>query len=286
MSIGTRFIRCCPVGCDGELCETTVSLPEGCLLSCSTCGQLVSQIDESRYETALTQFNSWQGTLPPHSAQRRHDQRAARIFHRIRLMLGLDEDASLRLLDVGCSTGALIMSALRNGIEAEGVEPAEVAAQSAQAAGLRVRSSTLSDAAYPTEHFHAVTLMEVIEHLRDPGDLVREIRRILVPGGLLVVGTGNAASWTVKLMGGRWDYFQVERYGGHISFFTPRSLGCLADRCGFHLEYLETKRVRFAESHQASPVIYRALKVLAEVCSIPASFMGKGHDMLAFLRKV
>lgn len=286
MQNGHRFITRCPVGCDGELRATTLLLPEGHLLSCTACGQLVSQIDESRYEAALSQFNSSQGTLPSGSAQRRHHQRAVRMFRRLRLMLSLREGEPMRLLDVGCSSGALIMSALRDGIDAEGVEPAEQAARAAQAAGLRVFLGTVESAAYPPDQFQAATLMEVIEHLRNPATLLQEVHRVLAPTGVLVIGTGNASSWTVSLMGGRWDYFQVEPFGGHISFFTPRSLTCLAERCGFRMERLETKRVRFIESHQTSPVVYRTLKILGEICSVPASLLNRGHDMLAFLRKV
>jgi predicted anti-sigma-YlaC factor YlaD len=89
MSTGHRLIIRCPVGCDGEFRETTLLLPEGHLLSCSVCGQLISQIDESLYGTALSRFDSSQGTLPPVSAQRRHDQRASRMFKRLRFMLKL-----------------------------------------------------------------------------------------------------------------------------------------------------------------------------------------------------
>jgi hypothetical protein len=45
---GSRFICRCPVGCDDGLRETTVFLSEGSLLSCSSCRQRMSQIDESR----------------------------------------------------------------------------------------------------------------------------------------------------------------------------------------------------------------------------------------------
>jgi hypothetical protein len=84
----------------------------------------------------------------------------------------------------------------------------------------------------------------------------------------------------------RWDYFHVGRYGGHISFFTPRSLERLADRCGFRIERLERRRVRFAESFQTSRALYRSLKIVAEVLNVPAMWCRKGHDMLALLRKV
>lgn len=282
----TRLINGCPVGCGNELVETDLVLAEGPLLRCAVCGHLASQIRESAYASALEKFNSETGTLPPASAQERHDQRASRLFNRIRAMLPLQPAERMRLLDIGCSTGALIMSALREGIDAEGVEPAERAVRAAQAAGLRVFSGTLESAEYPAGHFQAATLMEVIEHLRDPGPLLEEARRVLQPGGLLVVGTGNAASWTVALMGGRWDYFQVERFGGHVSFFTPCSISRLAERCGFRMERIETQRVRFVESHQAPKAVYRTLKILAEVLNVPARWLNKGHDMLAFLRKV
>ena len=281
-----RLITECPAGCGTDLVGTDIVLAEGSLLRCTGCGHLVSQIQPEAYLAALQKFDSERGTLPSASDQDRHDQRAAKLFHRVRAMLGLRAEETMRLLDVGCSTGALILSALRERIDAEGCEPAERAARAAQAAGLRVFPGTLESAAYPSRHFQAVTLMEVIEHLQGPSALFREIHRILAPNGVLVVGTGNAASWTVSLMGGRWDYFLVEPFGGHVSFFTPRSLARLAERCGFRLERLDTQRVRFVESHQATPMVYRSLKILAEALNVPARCLDKGHDMLAFLRKI
>lgn len=281
-----RFVTSCPAGCEAEFRQTDVALPEGRLLACTACGHLISQIGEADYLAALAKFDTETGTLPGDASQKRHDQRARRLFARLRELLDLPPGSPFRLLDVGCSSGALLLSAMKEGIDAEGVEPATRAAEAARAAGLAVFPGTLQDARYPAERFQAVTMMEVIEHLRRPIDVVGEIWNILVPGGILVVGTGNADSWTVSVMRERWDYFHVERYGGHISFFTPRSLERLAGRCGFRVERLETRRVRFAESFQTSRALYRTLKVAAEVLNVPAMWCHKGHDMLAFLRKV
>lgn len=46
--------------------------------------------------------------------------------------------------------------------------------------------------------FDAITRFEVIEHLQHPAELLNECRRILRPGGILLVGTGNAASWSFR----------------------------------------------------------------------------------------
>lgn len=284
--IADRMIRRCPVGCDGQLAETNLTLPEGNLLRCTVCGQLASQIRESDYLASMAEFDSTIGTLPTASTQRRHDQRAGRMFNTLKAMLNVREGSRLRLLDIGCSSGALLMSARQHGIDAEGVEPAERAACAAQAADFKVFAGTLAEAAYPPESFQAATMMEVIEHLSQPGDVLREVWRVLEPNGILVVGTGNAASWTVQFMRGGWDYFQVSRHGGHISFFTPGSLARLAVRCGFRIDRLETRRVEFVESYQASPIVYRSLKILGEVLNPPARLLNRGHDMRAFLRKV
>lgn len=284
--IADRMIARCPIGCDGELTETNLTLPEGNLLRCAVCGQLVSQISESAYTASMAEFDTTTGTLPTASTQRRHDQRAAQMFSTLKAMLNVRDGSRLRLLDIGCSTGALLMTARQHGIDAEGVEPAERAARAAQSAGLKVVPGTLIEAAYPSDSFQAATLMEVIEHLSQPGDVLQEVWRVLEPNGILVVGTGNAASWTVQFMRGGWDYFQVSRHGGHISFFTPGSLTRLAARCGFRIDRLETRRVEFVGSYQASPVVYRSLKILGEVLNPPARLLNRGHDMRAFLRKV
>ncbi|MCP9439474.1 MAG: class I SAM-dependent methyltransferase [Nitrospira sp.] len=282
----TPFVTSCPAGCDADFHPSDIAMPEGRLLACAACGHLVSQIGEIDYLAAVAKFDTDIGTLPDQRSQRRHDQRARRLFARIRALLGLPPGSPFRLLDVGCSSGALLLSARKEGIEAVGVEPARRAAEAARAAGLTVFHGTLHEARYPAGRFHAVTMMEVIEHLRQPIDVVREIWNILGPNGILVVGTGNIDSWTVSIMRERWDYFHMERYGGHISFFTPRSLEQLAGRCGFRIERLETRRVRFVESFQTSFFLYRTLKIVAEVLNAPAMWCRKGHDMLAFLRKV
>lgn len=198
-----RLITGCPVGCGNDLAETDMVLAEGPLLRCVVCGHLASQILESAHRAALEQFDSEKGTFPPASNQKRHDERVVRLFKQVRAILGLRATDTLRHLDIGCSTGALIMSALREGIDSAGVEPAERAARAAQASGLRVFPGTLESAGYPAGHFQVATLMEVIEHLRAPATLLQEVHRILAPDGVLVVGTGNASSWTVSVMGDR-----------------------------------------------------------------------------------
>ncbi len=280
-----RLIECCPVGCADTLADTSIVLPEGPLRRCPACGQLVSQMTATAYAGSMKEFDTPRGTLPTSRTQRRHDARAAKLFGMVKTLLRPESGTGARLLDIGCSSGALLRSARTHGFDAEGVEPAAQAAEFAQSAGLKVFHGYLEEARFPASSFDAVTLMEVIEHLPDPSALLREVWRILKPNGVLVVGTGNGASWTVRLVGARWGYFQVAEHGGHISFFNPLSLALLARRCGFDVERSETRRVSLAERKEAGYVSYRLLRVMTEVLAMPARLFGGGHDMLVFLRK-
>ena len=281
-----RLIQNCPIGCAGEMVETAIVLPEGALRRCSVCGQLASQITVGAFDRSMKEFDTPRGTLPTPRTQARHDARAAKLFGVVRKLVGSQPEEAVRLLDIGCSSGALLRRAQREGFIVEGVEPAPQAAACAKDAGLKVFQGYLQDARYPASRFDVITLMEVIEHLSDPNALLKEVWRVLKPNGVLVVGTGNGASWTVQLVGARWGYFQVAEHGGHISFFNPMSLGLLAQRCGFRVERSETRRVSLVEPHKVGRVTYRSLKVAAEMLAMPARLFGKGHDMLMFLRKV
>lgn len=284
--LGGRLIERCPIGCEGDLVETTIVLPEGALCRCQACGQLVSQITAPAFTRSMKEFDRPKGTLPTQHTQRRHDARAAKLFGTVASLVPSWPGGAARLLDIGCSSGALLKSAKQHGFDAEGVEPAPQAAEFAASTGLKVFQGYLHDARYPAASFDAVTLMEVIEHLPNPSALLKEVWRVLKPEGVLVVGTGNGMSWTVQLVGARWGYFQVAEHGGHISFFNPASLGLLAQRCGFRAERSETRRVSLAEPHEVGRVTYRVLKVAAEILALPARVFGKGHDLLTFLRKV
>lgn len=280
----TPYIDSCPIGCGASLVTTELRLPEGPLRRCTNCGQLLSAASESRYWETMASFNASGFNQPaPHETERRRKV-AGRRFKSITRLLG-KKPADSRLVDVGCSRGQFVDFAAQAGFAAEGVEPAKHIAATARESGLNVHTGLLEDQHYPDAVFDVATLFEVVEHLREPLPLLQECRRILKPGGVLVISTGNVASWTVGAMGDRWDYFHIEKDGGHISFFNPKSIAILAAVCGFNIERIETSRVKFHEKGDISPALYTAGKLAAELLNMPARLAGRGHDMLAYLRR-
>ncbi|MDE2310818.1 MAG: class I SAM-dependent methyltransferase [Betaproteobacteria bacterium] len=278
------YITACPVGCSGGLEATQYVLPEGALLRCTECGQLFSQCTEEWYRKSMEEFDDPQGTLPDERSAERRLRRSRKFLERITALLK-QSPADIRLLDVGCSSGAFLGAAARLGFRAEGVEPAAQAAQTAHAAGLKVRHGLLQDAGFADRQFDAITLFEVIEHLREPLDLLRECRRILRPGGILLVGTGNAASWSVAAMGARWEYLHIAKHGGHISFYTPHSTNVLAQRAGFSVADIRTRGVRFCEKDDCAASVYNAAKLAGELLNPLAAALDKGSDMAVYLRR-
>ena len=279
-----QYVTACPVGCAAPLAITGLVLPEGPLAYCSECGQLVSQCTEIQYLRCLGTLDTPAGTLPDERSIERHEEVSARRVRKMLALLG-QQPPAVRLLDVGCSSGAFLLTARKLGLKTTGVEPSAEAAATARRAGLNVFTGFLEAARFPDASFDAATLIEVIEHLRDPRSLLAECRRVLRPGGILLVTTPNAGSWTARLMGARWDAFSLTAMAGHISFFNPRSMRLIAARTGFGVARIETRNVRFSERGEYPGAVHRAAKIVSELLNWPARWAGAGHDLHAYLRR-
>lgn len=95
--------------------------------------------------------------------------------------------AGRRILDVGCGTGTMLTYLSRFGT-AEGVDIDEEAIEYCRARGLtRVSQSPAGTLPFGDDSFDLVTALDVIEHIEDDLGAMREIRRVLKPGGQLLM---------------------------------------------------------------------------------------------------
>ncbi|MEI9811590.1 MAG: class I SAM-dependent methyltransferase [Acidobacteriota bacterium] len=134
-----------------------------------------------------------------------------------------------RVLDVGAATGFFLDIARQKGWDTAGVA-SDFAARLGRKKGLDVRTGILQDATFPDASFDAVTLWDVIEHLSDPEKAVRDVRRLLKPGGLFALNTPDADSLWAKTTGMNWHLIVPPE---HIHLFGRRSAVKLLDTCGF-----------------------------------------------------
>jgi 2-polyprenyl-3-methyl-5-hydroxy-6-metoxy-1,4-benzoquinol methylase len=141
------------------------------------------------------------------------------------------------LLDIGCGSGLALQRMAELGWQVRGVDFDPAAVEIAKKKGLDVSLGMLADQAFPPDSFDAVTMSHVIEHVHDPLSFLRDCRRILKPGGHLVMVTPNTKSWGHQRFGANWMHLDPPR---HLQIFDKQSLGGLTTAAGFELVSLCT----------------------------------------------
>ena len=106
-------------------------------------------------------------------------------------------------LDVGCGAGLLAEPLARLGARVTAVDAAPELIEAARehAAGQKLDIDYRTSTVEAVEgQFDLITAMEVIEHVADPAAFVRSIAKRLAPGGLAILSTPNATSWSRLMM--------------------------------------------------------------------------------------
>ena len=140
-----------------------------------------------------------------------------------------------RLIEIGCAYGFFLQEA-KPWFDVAGIEPAEEAAVYACRAGLRVLSGVADEETLLTlGPADAYVLLDVMEHLPRPRETLELCSRLLRPGGVIVLTTGDFGSLTARLTGKAWRLMTPPQ---HLWFFTTQSLRQMAS--GIGLQTLST----------------------------------------------
>lgn len=154
------------------------------------------------------------------------------------------------LLDIGCGRGFLLGHLADAGIE--GLTGMDVYEDVASDRFSYARGDVTRRLPFDDHSFECVVAGEIIEHVPDPDTFLREIRRVLVQGGTLVVSTPNMVSWANRVLvplgvqplgtetssevalGRRHRVLgQGNQVQGHLKVFTFRALSEILERYGF-----------------------------------------------------
>jgi len=139
-----------------------------------------------------------------------------------------------KLLDIGCAYGFFLELAKEDGWDANGLEISKHAYSYARnKLKLRVKNMPLENAKIKSNSFDVVTLFDVIEHVPDPQSMIKEIKRIVRPNGLVVITTPNIGTFAAKVLGDKWE--EVRRVREHIYFFSGKTLKSMLERNGFQI---------------------------------------------------
>ncbi len=163
-----------------------------------------------------------------------------------------------RILDIGCGRGYMLRKLAAMGWECFGTEfPGQASAN----LPFTVYEKDPEDLGLQASSFDVVTLWHVFEHLKDPFSTLKEIDRILRPGGLLVISVPNIESLQAKIFGGNWIHLDLPR---HIYHFSPGSLSLALEKKGFTIIGMR----HFSAEHGMSGIIL----------SLGAALTGQGPE--------
>lgn len=145
-----------------------------------------------------------------------------------------------RLLDVGCGTGDFLALARAGGWEVTGTELSPYAAKAAAGRGLTVVPGEVWEAGLLPDRFDVATCWHVIEHVADPRRVLDEIRRVLRPGGWLVLATPNLDDRifraAYRLARGRPSaLYEDDEREVHLFHFSAGPLRALVAAAGFEV---------------------------------------------------
>ncbi len=146
--------------------------------------------------------------------------------------------ADTRLLDVGCGTGWFLEMAQKQGYKVFGQELGkELAAFTATRLGITVwdRAFTAID---PNEHFDAITLFDVIEHVPNPREVLQSVCSHLNPEGIALMFTPNLDSFAFRTLKEKSSLVMPVE---HLYYFTEKSLRRIIEEAGLDVIYFATR---------------------------------------------
>ena len=143
-----------------------------------------------------------------------------------------------RILDLGCFDGRFLVS-LGPRWSPHGIELIPAAAMRASEAGIKLLGRDFAALDETPERFDVVTAFDVIEHVANPAQFLAASARVLRPGGLMIIATGNANSLPWRLLDARNLYCICPE---HLVFINPDWCAANAARAG--LEFREAIRYR------------------------------------------
>ncbi len=161
-----------------------------------------------------------------------------------------------RLLDVGSGLGAFLRFARdRGGLDVRGVDFSErCVAYAREIHGLEVDQGELVAQQYAAGSFDAVTAWHYLEHVYDPLAELREMHRVMKPGGVLMLETPTN-DVLARLFRSRWLYLMPPT---HLVHFRPATLTGLVEAAGF--EVIKVQRPYFPAELAASVMFALGLR--------------------------
>lgn len=156
-----------------------------------------------------------------------------------------------KILDIGTAAGVFLEAAKNSGWKTYGVELNKLSTIFANKKyGVNVKQGILQEIKFKDNFFDVVTMWDVLEHIPDPDKELKEIFRILKPGGILVINFPDFGSLIARIFGSKWWFV----FSVHLFYFDRNSMTKILKKNKF-------KNYRFKKYWQSLSLGYLATTI-------------------------
>lgn len=150
-----------------------------------------------------------------------------------------------KLLDVGCAMGFFMEEAEKQGFETYGIEVSTYAASFSQKRfkdkifiGAIEEFSGKRDSLFKFKgvFFDVIILSDLIEHVKDPISVLKDLKKVLKKDGIIVLQTGDTDSTWAAITGKNWHFYAPPQ---HLYFFSKKTLTEILEKAGFKVFKIE-----------------------------------------------
>lgn len=146
----------------------------------------------------------------------------------------LNNNYNASILDIGCGNGRFLLYLKKLGFKnLFGIElPGKSADRASKIQGLNILIGEIEHVKFETDGFDAITLFHVMEHMKNPLHILKNIKNWLKQDGILIISFPNIASRQAQKYKGLWLHLDPPR---HLNFIAPHNFIYLMSQSGFEL---------------------------------------------------
>jgi SAM-dependent methyltransferase len=175
-----------------------------------------------------------------------------------------------KILDVGCGDGHFLYLCSKAGFNCYGIESSKQLSSYAQTkTGAKIIQGLYKKEMFPEKYFDVIVIIQVLEHIPTPVDVLEAAKYHLRPGGIIVIEIPSISSpHFLAYRGTRIKSFVKPPHGiinSHFGYYAPKTLITLTEKCGFNEISLVTGRWFYKYSgvlRQVSRIIDPVLNII------------------------
>jgi 2-polyprenyl-3-methyl-5-hydroxy-6-metoxy-1,4-benzoquinol methylase len=208
-------------------------------------------------------------------------------------------------LDIGCGEGSFLAKAKKIGWKVQGIEPSPTFAEIARKKyKLQLIQDVFKPKYFSKYKFRVISMLDVIEHLEDPRDFIKNLKPFFREDGYFLITVPNYSSFTIqlgilvyKISLGKLDTVvkmitQAEYNFHHTFYFTMQSISSLLENSGFKVIHLSSQSTILASNIFDRYEFTNFPKILKKLGSLSLAFLQKFEglfnkkDTLLILAKI